>query len=41
MCSKQEDLLKEQFAQIEDQVQEMSGVLKALEGLISANDGKA
>ena len=37
MCSKQDDLLQEQFAQIEEQVKEMRGVVKDLDGLIEAN----
>lgn len=41
MCGRQDQLLQEQYAQIEAQVSEMKGVLKALDGLIAANEGKA
>lgn len=34
ICARQEEILKEQQAQLSDQVQEMSGVLAALDGLL-------
>lgn len=40
MCAKQDELLQEQFAQIQEQVKEMRGVVTALDGLIEANGGQ-